>query len=224
MHGTPQLLDEFQAAAPPDAHVEIAALPTHLSEFSELASHFEKTLPLTSDSILIAESFSGPLAIILAERSGAAALILCNTFAKAPYFSAFRFLPLALIARIPPPSFLVRYFVIGGRAPNTTVDQVKRVVDSVPADVFAKRARSALKVDVTRELARCRSRILCLHGTRDHTIRKWSLDAIVRAATMPVTVVDIDAPHLLLKTSPREAWGAIEAFLANPIAGGDRMA
>jgi hypothetical protein len=40
----------------------------------------------------------------------------------------------------------------------------------------------------------------------------------VKAATVPVTVVDIDAPHLLLKTSPREAWRAIEAFLATPIA------
>jgi pimeloyl-ACP methyl ester carboxylesterase len=224
MHGTPELMDDFQAAAPRDARVEAAALPTQLAEYSELASYFERTLRLTPESILIAESFSGPLAIMLAERCGAAALILCNTFAKAPYFSALALLPLTLIARIPPPSFLVRYFVIGAGASDGMVEQVRRAIEREPAEVFAKRARSALKVDVTQELAQCRCPILCLHGTRDHTIHKWSLNAIVRAATVPVTVVDIDAPHLLLKTSPRESWNAIEAFCANPIARDGRIA
>jgi pimeloyl-[acyl-carrier protein] methyl ester esterase len=219
MHGTTELMDDFQRAAPGDAHVELVALPAQLSGYSELASALGSTIRLTPDSILIAESFSGPLAILLAERVDVAALILCNTFAKAPYFGAFALLPLSLLVRMPPPSFLIRYVVIGTGAPGSMVSQVKKVLEHVPAEVLAERTRSVLHVDVTHQLSRVTSPILCLHGTRDHLVRRWSLNAIVRAATVPVAIAEIDAPHLLLKTSPREAWIAIETFLDARLAG-----
>jgi pimeloyl-[acyl-carrier protein] methyl ester esterase len=215
-------LDDFAAGAPNDARVELAALPTHLVDYNALASHFANALRLTSDSILIAESFSGPLAIMLADRIGVAALILCNTFAKAPYPHALGWLPLSLIARVPPPSFFLRYFIVGSGAPDSMVKQVREVVQRVPAETLAARALSALNVDVTRELARCTCPILYLRGTPDHVIRKRSLDAIVRAATVPVAVANIAAPHLLLKTSPHEAWSAIEAFLVSRAQSDDR--
>lgn len=209
-------MDDFRAGAPSGAHVDLVALPSDLTDYAELATHFEKTLRLTPNSILIAESFSGPLAILLAERIGVAALVLCNTFAKAPYFSALGLLPLSLIARIPPPLFLLRYFIVGSGAPNSMVEQVRKAVEGVSPEVMANRTRSALTVDVTRELARCSCPILYLRGTQDHVIHEWSLETIVRSATVPVTVADIPAPHLLLKTAPREAWRAINVFLASP--------
>ena len=213
LHGTTDLLNDFAAAAPGGARVELAALPTHLVDYEALASHFAATLRITPESVLIAESFSGPLAIMLAERFGVAALILCNTFAKAPYPRALGWLPLSLIARVPPPSFFLRYFIVGSDASDLVVSAVRKAVERVPANTLARRASSALKVDVTRELARCTSPILYLRGTPDHVIRKRSLDVIVRTATVPVSVANFAAPHLLLKTSPREAWSAIESFL-----------
>jgi len=219
MHGSTDLMDDFVATAPRESRVEAVALPTQLSDYSELASHFASALRLTLSSILVAESFSGPLAIMLAERIGAGALVLCNTFAKAPYARALGLFPMALMARVPSPSFLLRYFIVGARAPDSVVDQVRRAVETVPASVLAKRARSALRVDATPELARCRCPILYLRGTEDHLIHNWSIDAVTRAATVPVAVVSIAGPHLLLKMSPRESWGAIESFLDGVHAG-----
>ncbi|MGE5727292.1 MAG: alpha/beta hydrolase, partial [Gemmatimonas sp.] len=63
MHGSTDLMDDFVATAPRDSRVDVVALPTHLADYSELASHLANTLRLTPQSILIAESFSGPLAI-----------------------------------------------------------------------------------------------------------------------------------------------------------------
>jgi pimeloyl-ACP methyl ester carboxylesterase len=213
MHGSTDLMDDFVATAPRETRVDVVALPNHLSDYSELAAYFENTLRLTADSILIAESFSGPLAIILADRVGVGTLILCNTFAKSPYFGALGQLPLALIARIPPPSFFLRYFIVGSDAPDSLVTQVRKTIERVPTGVFAERARSALHVDVTGALARCTSPILYLRGTEDHVIHEWSVDAVTRAATVPVSVARIAGPHLLLKTAPRECWSAISAFL-----------
>ncbi|MEP7065770.1 MAG: alpha/beta hydrolase [Gemmatimonadota bacterium] len=221
MHGTTKLMDDFAASAPHDARVDLVALPAHLADYDELASHFAPTLELAADSILIAESFSGPLAILLAARIKVAALVLCGTFAKAPYPRVLSGLPLALLARVRPSSSLVRFFIVGARAPESLVTQVQSVVDMVPAETMANRTRSALEVDVRGELARCTSPILYLRGTGDHLIHKWSLETIVRAATVPVSVANIPAPHLLLKTSPREAWRAINAFLEDAGIDGD---
>jgi pimeloyl-[acyl-carrier protein] methyl ester esterase len=219
MHGTTDLMDDFVATAPSDARVEVVALPTQPLGYAELASHFESTLRLTPDSVLIAESFSGPLAILLAERCTVAALILCNTFAKGPYLRALGVLPLILFARIPPPQFLVRYFIVGSSASDALVERVREVIASVPADLLASRARSALRIDVTSQLARCTSPILYLRGTQDHLVRERSVKAVVEAASEPVFVSYVKkAPHLLLKTSPREAWRAIGEFLAGAIA------
>ena len=206
-------MDDFAQAAPSNARVELVDLPQQLSDYHELAAHFAQTLRLDAETVLVAESYSGPLAILLAAQFRIAALVLCNTFARAPYPSALSRLPLSLIARIPPPASLIRYFVIGTDASDALVNQVRAAIEHVPAKTFADRAVSALRVDATRELARCTAPILCLRGTRDHVIRKWSLNTIESAATAPVTIAKIDAPHLLLKTAPREAWRAIDAFL-----------
>jgi pimeloyl-[acyl-carrier protein] methyl ester esterase len=218
MHGTTELLDDFVAAAPSDARIDLVALPTQLVDYDDLASHFAKTLSLTPDSVLIAESFSGPLAIMLAERCRVAALILCNTFAKAPYPGALRALPLLLLARIPPPPSLVRFFIVGPDASDTLVRQVRAVVAAVPAKTLGLRALSALRFDVTSELARCTMPILYLRGTEDRLVHERSVKAVVKAASVPVSVARITARHLLLKTSPREAWHAIGEFLARTIA------
>jgi pimeloyl-[acyl-carrier protein] methyl ester esterase len=218
MHGTTDLLDDFAAAAPCDARVELVSLPPELVDYSELVSHFTATLRLTPDSVIVAESFSGPLAIVLAERFGVAALILCNTFVKAPYPRRLRALPLSLIARIPPPPFFVRYFIVGSGASDMVVRQVRDVIATIPAKVFGARARSTLNVDETAALARCTSPILYLRGSEDHLVHERSVRAVVAAASVRVSVVRISAPHLLLKSSPREAWRAIDEFLGSAIA------
>jgi pimeloyl-ACP methyl ester carboxylesterase len=217
MHGTTDLLNDFLAAAPSDARVELVVLPTRLVDYGDLASHLAQTLRLTPGSVLIAESFSGPLAIMLAERRRVAALILCNTFARAPYPRALRALPLSLFTRIPPPKSLVRYFIVGRAASDKLVRQVRAVVASIPAKTLGLRAQSALSVDVTSELARLTSPILYLRGTEDRLVHERSVKAVVKAASAPVTVTRIAAPHLLLKTSPREAWRAIGEFLGDTI-------
>jgi pimeloyl-ACP methyl ester carboxylesterase len=217
MHGTTDLLDDFVAAAPSDVRIDLVALLTELVDYDDLASHFSKTLRLTPDSVLIAESFSGPLAIMLAERCNVAALILCNTFAKGPYPRALRALPLLLLARVPPPASLVRFFIVGPDASDTLVRQVRDVVAVVPAKTLGLRALSALNVDVISELARLTSPILYLRGTEDRLVHERSVKAVVKAASAPVTVARISAPHLLLKTSPREAWRAIGEFLGEAI-------
>jgi pimeloyl-ACP methyl ester carboxylesterase len=217
MHGTTNLLEDFAAAAPSDVRVELVALPTERFDYLALASLFATTLGIGPDTVLVAESFSGPLAILLAERVGAAALILCNTFARAPYPSALRALPLSLFARIPPPPSLVRHFAVGPDAPAQLVRQVRATIAAVPSGLLAFRTRCVLTVDVSAELARCAMPILYVRGTEDRLVRDKSVEEIVAAASAPVSVARIPGPHLILSTSPREVWRSVGDFLAGSV-------
>lgn len=213
LHGTTNLLEPFAAAAPSSVRVELVPLPAQSLDYAALASHFAATLRLDAESVLVAESFSGPLAIMLAERCKVAALILCNTFARAPYPSALRIMPLSLLARFTPPRPLVRYFAVGSDAAPELVNRIRATVSSVPRDVIAFRTRCVLAVDVTAELARCASPILYLRGSEDRIVRDRSVNEIVAAASTPVSVARISGPHLVLTTSPKESWRSINEFI-----------
>jgi pimeloyl-ACP methyl ester carboxylesterase len=217
MHGTTELLVDFAAAAPDDIQVELAALPQLELDYAALSAHFGRTLRLSRESVLVAESFSGPLAIMLARDFKVAGLVLCNTFAKAPYPSVLRYSPLSLLARIPPPATLVRYFVAGPDASDDLVRRIQRSVASVPPGVLASRARCALTVDVTSVLSECEMPILYLRGTEDRLVRDRSVTEILAGARSPITVARIRGPHLILTTSPHEVWKSISEFLVHQI-------
>ena len=214
MHGTTNLLSEFASAAPGGMQVELVALPPQKLDYLALTSHFAATLQLSPDSVLVAESFSGPLAIMLAERCKVAALVLCNTFAKPPYPRALRAFPLSQLARIPPPSALVRHYAVGWSASAQLVSRVRDTVRLVPHNVLAFRTRCALTVDVTGVLAKCKVPILFVHGTEDRLVRDRSVAAIIAAAATPVSVANIRGAHLVLTTAPHEVWQSISEFLS----------
>lgn len=62
--------------------------------------------------------------------------------------------------------------------------------------------------DATEHLLACPVPVLVLRATRDRLVPASAADTV--AAIRPdATVVDIDAPHLLLRTAQLAAWRAI---------------
>ena len=168
-------------------------------------------LRLSSDSILVAESFSGPLAIELAARYKIAKLVVCNSFVCAPYPSVLKAVIWSALFEARLPRWLVRRYLVGRSAPERLVERVCEVVASVPAKVVARRLRAVLRVDVRRSLARCKATIQYLRGTDDRLIRERDVRAFVSSARASVDVSRIAGPHLLLQIEPERAWRAIES-------------
>ena len=95
--------------------LDVVALPPRPFGYAELADHLSPTLQLTPDTILLAESFSGPLAITLAARHAVAALVLCNSFVAPPRARALRAFAIPLLFHVRPPASLVRRFSSASR-------------------------------------------------------------------------------------------------------------
>jgi pimeloyl-ACP methyl ester carboxylesterase len=193
-------------------------LPSDLPvRYDELALRLAEQLPRAEPFALLAESFSGPLAIqVAASRPrGLRALVLVASFARRPVpagVAALAMLAGPLVSR-PPPAWTVRHFLVGRDADPMIIQEVRSTVAAVPPAVIRARIRAALAVDATEALGRCEVPILYLAGTEDRLLRR-GVPAELGQSCARVEVVSICAPHLVLQTEPRTSALAIAEFLA----------
>lgn len=209
LDGTGDLFAPFVAAAPPEMPVQVVRLPDDKPRgYAELADYLLPQLPAES-FVLIAESFSGPLAVLLANQCpSVAAVVLCATFVRPP-LPALRYLP-DFIWRTPPPAILLSHLMAAG---NRSLGRALHdAVLSLDPSIIASRIATALRVDVSADLARVTQPLLCLRATQDRLVLPRSIKQIADAKPN-VNVVNIDAPHLVLQSCPVDCWHAVRAFL-----------
>lgn len=135
MDGTGISFDPLGQVLPQDGIVKIIHHPTdRLLSFEETVQCARDQIQFDQeDVIVLAESFSGPVAVALigSGQLKAKCLILCSTFAKSPRPVLFRilsYLPLELLIRLPFPRFLLKYVVKGGEeATDLFLDMWQRV-------------------------------------------------------------------------------------------------
>lgn len=101
---------------------QIVRYPTdRLLNFEQTVEWAQAQMVSGPETILVAESFSGPVAIMLVAsgRVRARALILCATFARAPrpvMLRMAKYLPMAALLKLPWPRSILKYYLEGGEA------------------------------------------------------------------------------------------------------------
>lgn len=211
MDGTGTLFRRFLAQAPDGFAPETVALPAEPISHAELAARIGPALGLDVGSVLLAESYSGGLALRLAAEHPVAAVVLVNSFVAPPCHRALRLAALPTLFRFGTPRAAIRHFLVGLRASPALVDEVKVVVDGVPAHVLAARIAEVLTVDSGDWLTRCTTPLLYLRGTEDRVVPEASVRRI--ASSRATRVARIPGPHLLLQAEPARAWMAIVGFI-----------
>lgn len=182
--------------------------------YSDLLLFLEEQLRTEREAVLVAESFSGPLALryAAAHPERVRAVVLCASFVCSPLPRWLRYLVTPLLFHIPPPNLAIRRFMVGRNAPDSLVQEVKAAVRRVRPQVLARRLRDVFEVECSDALRRCPAPVLYLAAGGDALVRPSSAES-VRAAKPDVTVESLEGPHLLLQSRPAEAWQKIEQFL-----------
>ena len=210
LDGSGRLFAPLLATRPRGFAAEPVSFPPDLAlGYDELAALVRPLLP-RGRFVLLAESFSGPLAVRLAaERPrGLAALILAATFLHRPLdplLHPVRGLVGARLFGVPMPAPLVRHFMAGPDAPAALVAEVQRAVAAVRPEVLAHRSAEALRVDARTALAAVEVPILFLAPTRDHED--------VLALRPDAEVAPVEAPHMVLQRCPQASLAVTEEFL-----------
>ena len=182
LDGSDVLLRDFVAAAPSNASVRVLPLPD-ADSYSELADKFDRFVRDVGPCVLIGESFSGPLAILLAERHRDLVkhLVLVATFARSPTPSIVRFVPWSLVFRLPLPGILSR-LLIGQH--ERLLPSLRDAIGTQSARTKAKRISMVANVNVVVPLLNTRCPITYLQPTNDRLIHKRHGLAIAKTNSM----------------------------------------
>ena len=169
--------------------------------------------------IVLAESFSGPVAVDLvgSGQLKANCLILCSTFATSPrpiVLKILSCLPLNLLIRLPFPRSLFQYIIEGGReTTDLFFNMWQRVKTLVPAKVLVHRLKIISQVDVRDRLSKLTVPCLYIQATSDRSVPPSSLFDFIELVP-DLRVKRIRGPHFILQAQPLASLHAIQNFVS----------
>jgi pimeloyl-ACP methyl ester carboxylesterase len=216
--GTGLLFEPLKRALPKAAAVSIVSYPSQaLRSYPELVRLVTAALPRDTPYVLIAESFSGPIAIQAAAAAAVRpkALVLCASFAVCPVgpvLAAMGRLAGGLLFQLRPPVGFVRRYLLGADAPAQLLEDFYRALASVSASVLRNRLDSVLRVNVLADLAALSMPVLYIQGSQDMLVGARSL-RIIQECNPRVQIETVDAPHLILQREPERCAELIQRFL-----------
>ncbi|MCI0690679.1 alpha/beta hydrolase [candidate division KSB1 bacterium] len=186
-------------------------------DYDDLEHYLVERINAKEPFVILAESFSGPLALRLAAKSppNLVAVILCATFVENPLPKMSTLFSPALaekMFKLALPKFLIRHLLMGKNASNDMIDTFCENLKTVNPKVLATRIQSVFAVNDRQSLANCPQPIFYLYATKDRIVSRRSLEQI-RKIRPDVEIALIDAPHLLLQCMPKQAAEAIQSFL-----------
>lgn len=176
---------------------------------------FQERIPGPVRYAIVAESFSGPLALEFAARRppGLFAVILVATFVSPPLGWFLRALvPLVAATSLRPPTWAMTYWLSGGHAYLNA--DISAALAQVQPNVIAARLQALCRVDAREPLSRCEVPILYLAGTCDRLVApRYGRE--IEGLGRNVTIRELPAPHLVLQSQPGLAAMAIRNFLSS---------
>jgi pimeloyl-ACP methyl ester carboxylesterase len=221
LDGTGLSAEPLTKLIPSDTAITVIRYPTDkLLSFAEILECAATQFPGGIEPVVIAESFSGPVAIqlIVSGRVKAKCLILCATFARAPRPILFRISRILGLTKLIKPIMPQHFFkiFIGKEYMEALVPLWERVHAGVPARVLNHRLGVLNSVDVTKWLDKLSIPCCYLEATNDRVVPVSCLRDIEKGIS-DLEIKKIKGPHFILQAEPRVCLAAIEEFIARRI-------
>jgi pimeloyl-ACP methyl ester carboxylesterase len=216
MDGTGELFENLLAELPPNQKTVVVRYPTStVLNYEELTALADMQIPKNTPYVLLGESFSGPIAIALAASANEQlkGVILCCTFAinPRPLLSNWSFLVPAIT--ITDKLLCVTSNLMMSSFKDCKVyEQLKATLPRVSPETMRARLEAVIGVNYLVELAKINVPILYLKGKKDHLVPSAASKTIVKYAKN-VSLVELDAPHLLLQIAAKKAASEISGFM-----------
>ena len=195
--------------------------PTHVVTYPSKNTHYDdhvsqvlSELPKKGRYIVLAESYSGPVAIKVAAQHpvGLAGLILCASFATCPNTLLRNFAFLLELA--PPwkiPAEWVAPFTLGEYKTPQSLALLKEALSATPPNVLLERLKEVARTDASAEAHSIAVPTLYLRATHDRLVPESAVQDV--ANCIPGAIIrDLEGPHFLLQASANAASREIKAF------------
>ena len=207
LDGTGKLFDPIIPLLEPHFELIMVTYPD-LDSFTDYVDCAQNQLPASPGFSLLAESFSGPVAItLMAQQPGLIGpSVLSATFARSPLTALTRmanYIPEQMFSIGALNQFCLDVYEIDDEDSSETQPLPLNVTEQLDGTLLKHRISVLSRIDVSALLPAIEVPILCLHALRDRIVAES--DAQMLQQSLPdVNRVDIDAPHLLLQTRPQQ--------------------
>jgi pimeloyl-[acyl-carrier protein] methyl ester esterase len=216
LDGTGKLFNRFVSMQLPNFSCEVVAYGESFARLDDYINVVKAQLSTNAKTVLVAESFSGPIAahVALRYREQVTGIVFAASFVTPPHPAL-----LNLISIMPAPTFsamratLINQFCVNGVSDKMVVEEASVIVNALES-VVIKRRLMLLANLAKSQLAPMDIPVLSLRATQDRLITKAATSSI--ANIFPnTTSIDVKAPHFLLQACPEECWRHIEKFAAS---------
>lgn len=224
LDGTGLLFEPFLKAFPNQQLLEVISYPPDgCLDYDQLAQVVQDKLPASEDIIIIAESFSGPVAARLVEHPRVAAIIFCASFLKTPrpfLLKLLALMPLSIIFRLSVPKCILKFACFSPNCHESIIRCFYKAIEKVDPDVLAHRLRMISNVDDLFTLKKNSIPICYIRASKDKLVPASCGESIYNSGAQ-VTLLDVEGPHFLLQSSPEQVIAAINSYCES-LGGKDR--
>ncbi|MBI4750021.1 MAG: alpha/beta hydrolase [Acidobacteria bacterium] len=216
LDGTGQLFERFRALLPETVDSTVVSYPESSTGYDVCLESTLSKIRHLDRFVVIAESFSGPVAVKLAqlEPERVSGLVLCCSFLNCPIREPLHPL-IKLIGRVvfqlPIPVIAIHHWMIGWEADWKLAREICQVLESVPSEVIFKRVNAVLEVEVREIFQTLAQPILIINADQDQLVPRLETSSFSNSSL--ITVKNIPGPHLILQTYPTQTWDVINSFL-----------
>ena len=182
--------------------------------YSQLIDYVQEKLnTLDTPYVLLGESFSGPLSLMLgqAKPQGLIGIILVATFVQAPNLEIGRFLPWTIGFILTKPLYNLRILLSKSRNKGF-INAISTELQKVSPKVLADRIQSIFTVNAIQALTDCDVPLIYFRGTKDFIVPQKNLDLMTKVKP-DIAVAHFDTQHFLLQSKPNEVWQEISQFI-----------
>lgn len=187
-------------------------------DYVTLTEWFLSQLP-DEDFVLLAESFSGPIAARVAQASPEflKGVVFVATFLSPPHalwLNIARHLPLKALLKVPFSSAVIRAIFLGRFAGEEQLLSFRLALKMVPESVLHQRITAIAQL--TKSNFICDAPVLYLQATHDRLIPHQQWHEFAACFTTFSRVV-LGGPHFILQAEPEECAYAIQGFIDNRV-------
>ena len=221
LHGTDALFGKLRSAIPARQECEWIDLPAKgKQDYQTLSDWLDGKLEHLENKkrLIIAESFSGPLAVMLASKrpDEVAGIVQASSFCHAPLNPGIALLPLRPLFMVKPHRKALEHFLIGKDASDEEIEELSQVIQSIPSATLTKRVRAILEFQEEDSPELKGIPMLLLQAQEDNLV-PWEAQQRLEAHFPDARVHWLPSPHMMLQRHPIACLEKIMDFVSTTI-------
>jgi pimeloyl-ACP methyl ester carboxylesterase len=207
LDGTGKLFQPLLEKLPPDMDILVISYPNNkLLSYNELVDYVLLYLPTNEKFILVAESFSGPIAYRISQQKNEnlASIVFIATFLEQPRPTISKFLikfPLKYIFKFSAPIVILRYIFFSNNTDKRILQTFRKILKSIPVETTIYRIQQISILQ--RALVKVDMNVYYILAKKDKIIPHKVINSFQNIFNK-VKIYSLNSEHLVLQSFPME--------------------